>query len=123
MLPLPPVNRGPSARHRAGRALARPARPTRSRGSPGSALERVLDLLPRLLEVGLGLVGLALGLEALLVGHIPPGFLGLALEVLRGVACLVIGTHAITTSWDRLPDDREAQTAAQRIGPGAGHGS
>src|SRR6478672_1969402 len=53
-----------------------------------SVLERVLDLLTGLLEVGL-----ALGLEALVVGHLAGGLLGLAGHLVLGVVELVIETH------------------------------
>jgi hypothetical protein len=58
-----------------------------------AVLEGVLDLLAGLLEVGLALVGLALCLEALVVGHLAGGLLGLAGHLVLGVVELVIETH------------------------------
>src|SRR5581483_10686355 len=56
-------------------------------------LERVLDLVPGLLEVALGLVGLAFGLQFLIVGGVPHAFLDLALDFGGLVSGLVLGSH------------------------------
>src|SRR5699024_5774100 len=68
--------------------------PTRAGGADVSvALERVLDLLPGLLEVRGDLVLLALGLESLVTGRAAGGGLDVALDALGGVLHLVVGTH------------------------------
>src|SRR5215211_2694111 len=59
----------------------------------GLALEGVLDLLASLLEVALGLVGLALGLQLLVVGHAAGGLLGLSFEFFGLVLGLVVKPH------------------------------
>src|SRR5690242_779161 len=53
----------------------------------------VLDLLAGLLDVGLALVGLALGLEVLVVRGAAEGFLDLALGLFGLVLELVVGAH------------------------------
>src|SRR5215218_6201707 len=68
-------------------------RKVRDRWVGGLALEGVLDLLASLLEVALGLVGLALGLQLLVVGHAAGGLLGLSFEFFGLVLGLVVKPH------------------------------
>src|SRR6185437_15878339 len=56
-------------------------------------LEDVFDFLAGLLEVALGLVGVAFGFERLVAGDLPGGFLDLALGLLGGVLGLVFCAH------------------------------
>src|SRR5439155_25997647 len=73
---------------------ARDPVPGRARTGPCSLVaERVLDLLAGLLEVGLHLVALAFGFQPLVVGDLAGSFLGLAGDVFRLVADLVIEPH------------------------------
>src|SRR6266498_3542239 len=65
-----------------------------------------------LLDVALGLVGSAFGLQFLVVGGPPESFLGLSLELLGLVARLVVGSHAVPVlslvdePCPGLPEDR-----------------
>jgi hypothetical protein len=61
-------------------------------------LERVLDLLARVLEARLRLVDLALVLGALVSGHLAESLFGLAAYVVDLVACLVSGAHNVFPS-------------------------
>src|SRR6478609_6063416 len=67
------------------------------RASSDGLLEGVLDVVARLLEVGLGLVGLALGLEALVVLRLARALLDLALRLFGGVLDLVTESHGISS--------------------------
>src|SRR3954470_24061275 len=58
-----------------------------------SVLEGVLDLLAGVLQVGLALVGLALGFGVPATGHLAQRFLGLATEIVDGGLHLVGATH------------------------------
>src|ERR1019366_4570949 len=60
-----------------------------------SVLEGVLDLLARVLHIGLGLVGLALGFEPIVVGALSGGVLGFARGVLGSVLGLVNASHDV----------------------------
>jgi hypothetical protein len=60
-------------------------------------LEGVFDFLAGLLEVALGLVGVAFGFERLVAGDLPGGFLDLALGLLGGVLGL-----SLLCSWRYL---------------------
>src|SRR5215469_5069297 len=71
-----------------GCAGARTGAPVRELG-----LEGVLDLLTCVLEVALGLIGLALSLQVPVVGGLAGLLLGLALHFLDLVLQLVLGTH------------------------------
>src|SRR4029450_7155636 len=66
----------------------------RRSGSGWSALEGFLALLAGLLDVALGLVGSAFGLQFLVVGGPAKPLLGLPLELLGLVSRLVVGSHA-----------------------------
>src|ERR1700749_3197960 len=76
---------------------ATPASRDRETGATAGAgsllLERVLDLVPGLLDVALGLVGLAFGLQLLIVGGGAHAFLDLALDFGGLVSGLVLGSH------------------------------
>src|SRR3982750_3505750 len=56
-------------------------------------LENVLDVLAGLLELGGRLVGLALGLEALVVGRLADTLFDLAGQLFGLVVNLVVGSH------------------------------
>src|SRR4029450_4920617 len=73
-----------------------PVRPLALRDE--SVLERVLDFLTGLLEVGLRLVPLSLGLELLVIGGLSETFLGLAEPTLSLVLRLVLRGHVTTLS-------------------------
>src|SRR5215218_3377946 len=60
-----------------------------------SAFEGVLDPLAGLLEVALGLVGLAFGLQVAITAGIADGFLGFAGQFFGLVFDLVVGTHVV----------------------------
>src|SRR5215204_2280384 len=62
---------------------------------PGSAFEGVFDLLAGLLEVALGLVGLAFGLQVPIAAGLASGFLGFARQFFGLVFDLVVGTHTV----------------------------
>src|SRR5665811_1177945 len=71
--------------------IRRPPRSTRVRSSAASDVYK--RQLAGLLDVCAGLVGLAFGFEALVVGHLSGGFLDLALGLLDGVLGLVGEAH------------------------------
>ncbi len=60
-----------------------------------SLFEDVFDFFTGLLEVALGLIGLALGLEVVVVGRLTRGLLALALELFGLVRGLVRKTHCL----------------------------
>ena len=79
------------------------------------ALEAFLDLTGTLLHRGLGLVGLALGLELVVAGHLADALLGLAAEVVDLVAGLVVESHSDllvvgehVRRWQRYPITRRS---------------
>src|ERR1700735_5574912 len=70
-----------------------PGRAGPQRSAGWSALECVLDLLARLLQVAFGLVDLAFGLQVRVVGGLAHGLLDLALDLGDLVGRLVFGAH------------------------------
>lgn len=77
-------------------------------------LERVLDVLRSLLQVGLRLVGLAFRLDAVVVGGVAVGFLCLASELLCGVLDFVVDSDNAPTFFRgcRLLNPRYAAPAS-----------
>ena len=59
----------------------------------GLLLEGVLDFVPRLLEVPLGLVGVTFGFQFLIVGGLADAFLDLALDFRGLVSSLILSRH------------------------------
>ncbi len=57
------------------------------------SVEGVLDVLPRLLQVGLALIRLAFGLSVAVAGHLAHSFLGLPADFFSGILDLVFQTH------------------------------
>src|SRR6185312_14065278 len=81
-------------RGRGSRVWAEAAAPaTPGRDLRPDLLSGVLGFLAALLEVSLALVGLALGLEPLLAGHLPGSLFDLSLGLFTGVLGLLVGCH------------------------------
>src|SRR5690606_22933116 len=103
---------------REGPAGAGPSRSARRSGLP---VEGVLDVVAGLLEVGLRLVGLPLGLEALVVRGLARALLELAARLLGGVLGLVSESHGCSSrryrpTVGRGPPARTPSAATRVVG-------
>src|SRR5262249_49760098 len=98
----------------AGGRVPVPGAPARELG-----LEGVLDLLACVLEVALGLIGLALGLQVLVAGGLACLLLDLALHFLGLVLRLVLGTHRDSPHRDFRCLERAAVTDGRAVGTAA----
>src|SRR5215216_6981649 len=89
-----------------------------------SVLEGVLDLLAGLLQVALGLVGLPLDLQFVVIGGPAESFFGLPLELLGLVLGLVINSHGSILPRRAVPSCFPASQApnAEGVRTGVGDG-